>query len=124
MTNYTFTVNGTDFSKFVERDKYSTSLSPVYGETIQTIDGVGHTALLRKKGALRLTLNPQNATDTAAICTALLNSPCEVTYHCLQRNADVTALMTLDSLSATFLSRCLYLGLPWNDIDSINLTEL
>jgi hypothetical protein len=119
-----FIVNGTDFSRFVERDSYQTSLSPVYGETVQTIDGVGHTARLRLKGALRLALNPQTDTDTAAICTELLNSPCEVIYHCLQRDADVAARMTIDTVSASFLSRCLYWGDEWNQIDPITLTEL
>lgn len=119
-----FIVNGTDFSRFIERDSYQTSLSPVYGETVQTIDGVGHTARLRLKGALRLALNPQTDTDTAAICTELLNSPCEVIYHCLQRDADVAARMTIDTVSASFLSRCLYWGDEWNQIEPITLTEL
>ena len=124
MSKYTFTVNSHDYSDFVERDSYVTSLEPVYGETIQTIDGVGHTALLRLRGALSLKLNPKTAADTAAICTDLLASPCEVQYHCLQRNAAVTALMTVDTITATYLSRCLYLGKAWNEIDEISLTEL
>lgn len=121
---YPFIVNGNDFTQYVERDSYSTSVSPVYGTTIQTIDGVGHTALLRVKGALRVTLNPRSAAETAAICTELLKAPCEVQYHCLQRNIDVTALMTVDQISADFLSRCLYLNEQWNDLSGITLSEL
>ena len=124
MTTYTFKVNGHDYSGLVERDSYATSLSPVYGETIQTIDGVGHTAMLRKKGTIRIGLNPQNTTDTKSLCDDLLDAPCEVQYHCLQRNLDVTALMTIDSVSATNLSRCKYLGESWNELDRITLTEL
>lgn len=121
---YTLVVNGADIADFVERDSYRTTLYPVFSEAVQTLDGVGHTALLRKKGELSARFNPRTAADTAIICAALLNAPCEVQYHCLQRNADVTALMTIDSVSALYLSRCLYCGQKWNDIDSITLTEL
>ena len=121
---YTLIVNGVDIADFVERDSYRTTLYPVFSEAVQTLDGVGHTALLRKKGELSARFNPRTAADTAIICAALLNAPCEVQYHCLQRNADVTALMTIDSVSALYLSRCLYCRQKWNDIDSITLTEL
>lgn len=119
-----FRVNGVDFSRFVERDSYATSLEPVYAETIQTMDGVNHTALLRTRGSIRLRFNPQTDSDTAALCSALLAAPCEVQYRCLQRDVDVTALMCVDTISAQFLSRCLYLGDEWNQIESITLTEL
>ena len=124
MSKYTFTVNSHDYTNLVERDSYRTSVSPVYGETIKTLDGVGHTALLRLKGELSVKLNPQTDAVAASLCADLLSSPCEVQYHCLQRNATVTAQMTLDSVSALFLSRCLYCGEKWNDIDEITLTEL
>ena len=117
-------VNSVDLSKYVERDSYETSLAPVYGETVQTLNGVEHTALLRLKGAIKVGLNPQTASDTATICTALLNSPCQVIYHCLQRNADVSAQMKVNSITATFLSRCLMYGADWNDVEDITLTEL
>lgn len=124
LTRYTFIVNGNDYTGLVERDSYRTAVTPVYGETIQTLDGVGHTALLRVKGSLTVKLNPQTAAQTAAICADLLNAPCEVQYKCLQRNVNVTALMVLDVVSAVFLSRCLYLGQKWNDVDEIVLKEL
>lgn len=123
-TRYTFIVNGNDYTGLVERDSYRTAVTPVYGETIQTLDGVGHTALLRVKGSLTVKLNPQTAAQTAAICADLLNAPCEVQYKCLQRNVNVTALMVLDAVSAMFMSRCLYLGQKWNDVDEIVLKEL
>ena len=47
MVSYTFKINNTDYSQFVERDSYVTELTPVFGETIKTMDGVNHTALLR-----------------------------------------------------------------------------
>ena len=124
MVNLTFKVNNNDYSSMVERDSYETSLIPVYGQSIKTMDGVTHTALLRLKGELRVSLNPQTAADTASLCTDLLSVPCEVVYHDLQKNQDVTALMVLDDVSAKHLSRCLYKGLAWNSIDSITLKEL
>ena len=124
MVNYTFKINNTSYAGFVERDSYETSLSPVYGETIQTMDGVNHTALLRVRGSVKVKLNPTNDSDTAAICADLLNSPCEVAYHCLQRDTDVTVLMTVDELTAEFLSRCKYNADEWNQLGEITLTEL
>lgn len=124
MVNLTFKINNTDYSNMVERDSYQTSLEPVYAETIQTMDGVNHTALLRTRGSIRLRFNPQTDSDTAALCSALLAAPCEVQYRCLQRDVDVTALMVVDTISAQYLSRCLYLGDEWNQIESITLTEL
>ena len=124
MSKYTFLVNSHDYTDLVERDSYRTTLYPVFGETVQTLDGVGHTALLRLRGELSVKLNPQTDAVAASLCADLLSVPCEVQYHCLQRNANVTAQMTLDSVSALYLSRCLYCGQKWNDIDSITLTEL
>lgn len=124
MVSYTFKINNTDYSQFVERDSYVTELTPVFGETIKTMDGVNHTALLRLRGSITVGLNPQTKANTAAICTDLLQSPVEVQYHCLQRNANVTALMVADTISAQFLSRCLANGDDWNKIEEITLTEL
>ena len=123
-TRYTFIVNGNDYTGRVERDSYRTAVTPVYGETVQTLDGVNHTALLRLRGSITVGLNPQTKANTAAICADLLQSPVEVQYHCLQRNANVTALMVADTISAQFLSRCLYGGASWNQLESITLKEL
>lgn len=124
MVNLTFKVNNTDYSGMIERESYETTLSPVYGETIKTMDGVSHTAVLRLKGEVSFALNPSNAADTATFATDLLNAPCEVKYHCLQRNSDVTVQMVLDGVSAQYLSRCLFKGDSWNQLDKIKLTEL
>ena len=124
MVNLAFTVNSHDYSGIVERDSYETTLIPVYGQSITTMDGVTHTSLLRLKGEIKVSLNPTSADQTASVCTDLLSVPCEVMYHDLQRNQDVTASMVVDDVSASFLSRCLYQGLSWNQIDSITLKEL
>ena len=124
MVSFTFKINNTDYSSYVERDSYSTAVTPVYSETITTLDGVDHKALKRLKGKVSVQLNPQTAANTAAICADLLSSPVEVQYHCLQRNVDITANMAVDNVSADFLSRCLYLGSSWNTLQTITLTEL
>lgn len=124
MVSFTFKINNTSYAGLVERDSYETTVIPVYGETIKTMDGVSHTARLRVRGVVRVKLNPTTDSDTAAICADLLNTPVEVQYHCLQRNTDVTALMTIDELTANFLSRCKFKADDWNQLDEITLTEL
>ena len=124
MVSFTFKINNTSYAGLVERDSYETTVIPVYGETITTMDGVSHTARLRVRGVIKVKLNPTTDSDTAAICADLLNTPVEVQYHCLQRNTDVTALMTVDSLTANFLSRCKFKADDWNQLDEITLTEL
>lgn len=124
MLDYTLTINGVDFTSMVERDSYKTSKIPVYSDSIMTMDGITHVALLRNKGEISFDVNPQNATDTASACAALLTIPCAVRYFDLQTQAYVNANMVIDQQSAQYLSRCLYRGERWNQMESITLTEL
>lgn len=125
MVGYPFELDDVDFSHMVERDSYSTALEPVFSESITTIDKRIHKQLIRNRGTITVGLNPQTAADTQALCTALLKSSILVKYHCLQRHMDVYAQMVLDStLTAAYLSRCLYRGEKWNEMQSITLMEL
>jgi len=124
MLDYTLTINGIDFTSMVERDSYKTSKIPVYSESIMTMDGVTHVALIRNKGEISFDLNPQNATKTSVACVALLTMPCVVRYFDLQIQAYVNATMVIDQQTAQYLSRCLYKGERWNQMESITLTEL
>lgn len=124
MLNYTLTVNSVDITSFIERDSYRTSKTPVYSTSVTTMDGVTHVVNLRNKGEVSFALNPQNATDTATICQALLPQPCEVYYFNLQTQAYELANMTLDSQSAEYLSYCLFKNQNWNQLAEITLTEL
>ena len=124
MLDYTLTINGVDFTPMVERDSYRTSKIPVYSESIMTMDGVTHVALIRNKGEISFDLNPQNAAQTSAVCTSLLTMPCVVRYFDLQTQAYVNATMVIDQQTAQYLSRCLYKGERWNQMESITLTEL
>lgn len=125
MVDYAFELDDVDFSHMVERDSYSTELEPIFSESIVTMDKTIHKQIIRSRGYLTVGLNPQTAADTQAICTALLKGPILVKYHCLQRHMDVYAQMVLDStLTASYLSRCLYRGEKWNEMKSITLMEL
>lgn len=124
MLDYTLTINGVDFTGKIERDSYRTGKIPVYSDSVITLDGVTHIANLRNKGEVSFSLNPQSASDTSTLCNALLIMPCTVYYFSLQSQTYETARMMLDSQSAEYLSRCLYKGLKWNQMESITLTEL
>lgn len=125
MVNFPFEISGVDFSGMVERDSYSTMLTPIYSQKITTMNGVDHFIQVRTRGGVSVRLNPQTAADTARICTQLLKGPVLVHYYCLQRNADAYATMALDSdLTAAHLSRCLHQGLKWNEMETITLVEL
>lgn len=124
MLDYTLTINGVDFTGMVERDSYVTSKIPVYSDSVVTMDGITHLALIRNKGEITFEFNPQNATDTQAACAALLSIPCVVDYFSLQTQAYERANMSIDQQSAQYLSRCLFRGERWNQMTSITLTEL
>lgn len=124
MLDYTLTINGVDFTDKIERDSYMTKKIPVYSDSIVTMDGITHVTNLRNKSEISFALNPQNATVTAMLCTALLTMPCEVYYFSLQTQTYELKNMIIDSQSAEYLSRCLYRGERWNQMDSITLTEL
>lgn len=124
MLDYTVTINGVDFTSAIERDSYRTAKTPVYSDEIVTLDGVTHVTNLRNKGVIGFQLNPQNAADTKTLCTALLSMPCEVYYFSLQTQIYEYANMIIDSQSAEYLSRCLYRGERWNQLEEIELTEL
>lgn len=124
MLDYTLTINGTDFTNYVERDSYTTAKVPVYTSEVVTLDGVSHYVNLRNKNRITFELNPVNATKTATLCNALLVQPCTVYFYSLQTQSYVTATMSLDSHSAEYLSRCLYQGKAWNQLAAITLTQL
>ena len=124
MLDYTLRINNVDFTSVVERDSYSTSQIPVYSESVLTMDGVTHVALLRNKCEIQFEFNPQNASDTKTMCEALLTMPCSVYFFSLQEQVYRYVNMTIDQHTASYLSRCLYRGERWNKLERITLTEL
>ena len=121
---YKVVVNGVDITDAVEIDSYQTSYDPVYGESITTMDGIEHVAILRHRGSVSFSLNPQTAQMAAKICAALETIPASVHYRCLQRNIDVLANMRLDGISAQALNRIRFGGAKWVSINEITLQEL
>ncbi len=124
MLDYTVTINGVDFTSMIERDSYQTSRIPIYSERITTIDGVDHIVMLRNKGAMSFSLNPQTAAQTEAAYNALIQQPCEVNYYNLQAQEYQSAYMITDRQTAEYLSRCQYKGLRWNQMGPITFEEL
>lgn len=108
----TFLINGTDFSGYIQKYGYSTAYTPVYSQSVQTMDGIEHVAVLRYRGSVSVTLKPLTAAQWAVLSAVLATGLLSVTYTCVQRNTDVLANMKLDAMSANTVlknaSRTLY----------------
>ena len=101
---YTFTVNGTDLKTKVERYSYKTSYTPVYSETVTTMDKVDHNVIIRWRHSLEVRINPLSEADLKSLQTALAGSSiASVTFSSLQLEANVTCNMTLEPSSAALL---------------------
>ena len=96
----TFTINSTDCSSYLTKYGYSTTYTPIYASSVTTLDGVEHTALIRHRGTLKVTIKPMTATDWATFISNINGGIMSITYSCLQRGIDVTANMRLDPVSA------------------------
>lgn len=114
---YTFTVNGVDLSARVQKYSYETAYTPVYSETITTMDRIDHTVIVRWRHGLSLIINPMEDDELAALQTALSGSlVASVTFTSLQLGVDVTCNMMLDVASAALVlknaSRRVIGGIP------------
>lgn len=96
----TFTINGTDFSGYITKYGYETAVIPVFAESVQTLDGVEHTAIIRYKGQVHITIRPLTGSEWSTLHTALSQGILTVVYYCIQRNTNITAYMRLDEMSA------------------------
>lgn len=124
MLAYKLTINGVDFTDAIRFDSYSTKKVPVYSQSVQTLDGVTHVAVIRYRGQVTFSLNPRDAATTGTLIAALLSHPLSVYYFNLQTQQYETANMMLNEVSAEFLARCKFLGLKWAQTDEITLEEL
>lgn len=114
---YTFTVNGVDLSAKVQKYSYETSYTPVYSDTITTMDRIDHTVIVRWRHGLSLIINPMEDDELAALQTALSGSlVASVTFTSLQLGVDVACNMMLDVASAALVlknaSRRVIGGIP------------
>ena len=101
--NYTFKINNVDFSDVIQKYGYATSYDPVYSDSMMSLNGIEYIAILRYRGTLTITLKPLEGTRLSQLTTALTAGIPEITYTCLQRNADVITSMRLDVNSAELL---------------------
>ena len=108
----TFIINGVDFSDLLQTYGYSTAYTPVYSQSVQTMDGYEHVGVLRYRGSLTVNLKPLTGTQLKDFTNALSVAVPTVLYTCLQRNMTVQANMRLDNVSAELVlknaSRMLY----------------
>ena len=94
---YTLKINNTDFSTKVQKYSYKTSYSPVYSDSVSTMDKIDHSVICRWRHSLEFTLNPMSEADLHALHTALsLANITSVKFTSLQLNDDVTCNMVLD----------------------------
>lgn len=99
----TFTIGSTDFSGYLTKYGYSTTYSPVYSDSVQTLDGVEHVAIIRYKGTLTVTIRPLTGSEWETLSDALAVGLLSITYTNIQLNDDVTAEMRLDEMSASLV---------------------
>ena len=101
---YTLEINGVDLGSLVEKYGWDTSYTPVYSDTVTTLDKVDHNVIVRWRHGLNVKLRPLSETDLATIQSALFGSHvASVTFSSLQLNADVTCRMSLSPSSAALV---------------------
>lgn len=121
---YTLIIGGVDITDMVEIESYETSLIPVAGGSVTTMDGVTHKKIIREKGRVKFAVNPQTDVQTQKLNAALKNGITEVQYHCTMRNDTFTTTMEVDKPTARHMGRVKYGGAKWNELSKITLTEL
>ena len=77
---YKFKINNVDYSGDLTKYGYSTTLEPVYGNSMTDLSGVEHTAVLRYRGTLTVTLKPLEGTAWSTLASALMAGSLEITY--------------------------------------------
>lgn len=101
---YIFKINGTDFSGRVKRYGYKTSYTPVYSNSVTTMDGVDHAVILRWRHGLTVDLMPMSESESASLQTALSGGNiASVQFSSLQLNSVVTAQMQITPSSAALV---------------------
>lgn len=93
MTDLALTINGVNFSGYVQKGEYTTNLVPVVGAKYTDLDKVDHTTVVRHRGSVTVTFNPMGPSAVASLFAALEDCPCQVTYWSFQRGQNVTQSM-------------------------------
>lgn len=121
---YNVKVNDLDLTNMIDAETYETAWIPVFGPSVTTMDGVEHTVVIRHRGQVAFGFNAMVDTRAAALAKVFDPAIVTVEYHCMQRNATVTAQMRMDGISAKNLSQVKLCGRKWHELGSITLTEM
>ena len=97
---YTFEINGVDFSDIIMKYGYKTAYEPIYTDTVTTLDGVDHTAIIRWKNGLTIPVRPLQNVRIGQLTTALRQGIPSITFTSLQKGSDITAVMKMDDYTA------------------------
>ena len=98
MNKYPVKINGEDFTDLFHKRGYVTDRQPVYAGSYTDLDQVDHRIVGRWRGSFSGTTNDLTAEDAARLCSALLASPVELTYHSFQLGREVTETMVLEQM--------------------------
>lgn len=108
----TFKIATVDYSTYLTKYGYQVKEIPMFSDSVQTLDGVEHVAVIRYRKELTVTIRPLTATEWATLFTALSSGILSITFTVPQANTDVTANMRMDEVSADLAlinsSRTLY----------------
>lgn len=101
---YTFKVNDTDFSGYVLRYGYETSYTPVYSDTVTTMDKVDHAVVMRWRHGLTVKLRPMSEAELSTLRASLSGSTvASIKFSSLQLATVVTCNMMMDPSSAALV---------------------
>lgn len=96
----TFKIATVDYSTYLTKYGYSVQRTPVYADSVTTLDKVEHTALIRYRATLTVTLRPMTATEWATFSAVILGAILSVTFTNIETGSDETKNMRLDPYSA------------------------
>lgn len=119
---HTVIVSGLDITDSI--GGYVTDRTPVYSDSVVTMDGVEHKVLIRTKSRLAVTLNPRSLGDVAALCDALEHQPVDVSFYDQQNGMQRTASMVCDFPTATLIRGMTHLGQRWVELGELIFEEL
>ena len=98
MTNYTFEINGEDFSDIVHKRGYQTDRQPVYAAKFTDLAQVDSYKVARWRGFATIPTNDLKAERAAQLAAQLMKTPLQVKYWSFQLGRAVTETMVLEKL--------------------------
>lgn len=90
---YPFVINGKDFSNLVNKYGVVERLEPVLGGSIQDLDGITHSKVIRWRRNVTFPINPLTDAQAAELHAELTADPLVVTYFSPNSNESVSCRM-------------------------------